>query len=107
MTYRTADPPNTPQPAKIDVEDRGDEYRLVVLSGEPKRGDCSECGHMVGHVTWWCDAPGRTSKVPHNTGNCELWKAPDRVPTKMPAELPAIVTSWWRRLLAHLVRGHL
>lgn len=95
--YREPSPPAPAPPALVDVERRHGEYRLVVVSGEPARGDCRHCAHLVGHVTWWCDEPRTRWPWPRRTGECAWWAAPPR------AASPTAVASWWRRVLARLL----
>ena len=76
MTYR--EPARPIERATIDIVRRHSEYRLVVLSGEPRRGECSECRHLVGHVNWWCDDPSA-----EGGSNCGSWEAP---PMARPAQ---------------------
>lgn len=65
-----------------DVARKGHEYFVILQGNEPaRRGDCRDCAHLRGFVSWWCTSSA--AKAAHGTNepgrtDCTFWKEAKR-----------------------------
>lgn len=56
-------------------------FEVRWTGGELHQGQCSDCGWLIGYVTWWCGNQEAVkafgTSIPGRRG-CRYWKAPKR-----------------------------
>ncbi len=103
---------SAPSPAPVAVTARrgsdevvrvGDRYEVRLHPDSTARvGDCRDCRHMIGHVTWWCKSAAAAehygTKVPAiHDPPCPHWAEADRLPVLVLTLFPRLwlrVTKW-------------